>query len=139
MTLLVAMPDPLTWEAGMEYGIQALAHALAGADWTCAVASRGPYLEATFFCAAQVGVRNHLIACDDVGKQADRAHLVLFPRIVAMDRAPILRAIGREQQDVITSDPAIAFSAPRLRVVPSRDWAALAAAITSVYKEFRSR
>jgi hypothetical protein len=139
MTLLVAMPDPLTWEAGMEYGIQALAHALAGADWSCAVASRGPYLEATFFCAAQVGVREHVVASDDVGAEADRAHLVLFPRIVEMDRASILRAVGRERQDVITSDPAIQFSAPRLRLVPSRDWAALAEAITSVYNEFRSR
>jgi hypothetical protein len=139
MTLLVAMPDPLTWEAGMEYGIQALAHALAGADWTCAVAGRGPYLEATFFCAAQVGVRDHLVARNDVCSFADRADLLLFPRIVPMDRAPVLRAIGRERQDVITSDPAIRFSSARLRVVGPRDWPALAEAITCIYNDFRSR
>jgi hypothetical protein len=129
MTLLVAMPDPLTWEAGLEYGIQALAHALAGRDWRCAVASRGAYLEATFFCAAQLGVREHLEACDDVAHHADRAQLLLFPRIVPMDRAPILRAIGRDRQQVITSDPAIQFSGPRLDVVPPRNWEALAGAI----------
>jgi hypothetical protein len=124
------MPDPLTWQAGIEYGLQALtAVQETGSEFLCYLADAGPLLEAVSLSVYQLDLTERVRYVSPVQGYLKGANAILLPRVYSLDREIIGTAL-KAGQWVISSDPAVTLEHPRLLRFPCRDWRAMADILT---------
>jgi len=116
-------PDPLIWQAGVEYGLQALA-GLSSGEWVCGLPNHGPMLESTAFAIHQLGLQDRVKFQSRHKYLFGSSQIALFPRVAPLNRKLLLRNLKRGQI-VVTSDPSIDFEFTNLFVFPKRDWYSL--------------
>jgi hypothetical protein len=117
----IVLPDLLVWQAGVEFGLEAVAAVAADTVVSCAIHDRGPMVEAAAFAVHQLGLAPVVRFADRPWSGLGDA-VVLAPRVATMRPLP-----GPPPRRLVTSDPALvpAGSHP----VPARDVAALADAL----------
>ncbi len=125
------MPDKLVWQAGIEYGLQALAELKnKGKQFVCFLADEGPALESVAFAVHQLDLSGEVKFVKDVQKHISAADAILLPRVSPLEQETI-GGFLRQGKTVITSDPAISSAPPRLISFPRRQWQSLVEKIPS--------
>jgi hypothetical protein len=118
--LRVALPDPLVWQAGLEWGLEALSDARRqGLSFSCQIGDEGPLLEAVAFSVKEMALSN----VSFVNRKTiltRRQDVYLFPRVKAMEQESVLGLVRRGAV-VLTSDPEISAVAGSLRLFHRRD------------------
>ena len=120
----IVLPDALVWEAGIEYGLEAVAALAAETKVNCAVRDDGPMLEAIAFAVHQLALGGVVRFTDDPCA-AGPVDVVLAPRL-----APLGPLSQPSSARLVTSDPMLL--PPDTLPVPKRDAAALTAALRDV-------
>jgi hypothetical protein len=134
MMIQIVMPDPLTWEAGLEYGLQALAELhYEKQNYLLFLHDNGLFLEATAFGVQQLGLRENVQYVRNPERRMGDCDIVLFPRVKGLGIDIIHKALEHEKH-VVTSDPEVKIDHPRLLLFPRRDWKKLAAIIKELWK-----
>lgn len=126
------LPDPLIWQAGIEYGLQALA-VLKKQDitFTCRVSGTGPSLEEVVLSVHQLGLRDHVRYGPPRILRSSKRHVVLLPRVRPL-RRELIDAALTEGKVVFTSDPSVGRGSERLVLFPRRSWEALGEGILNI-------
>jgi hypothetical protein len=122
----VLFPDPLTWESGIEYGLEGVAKAQDSCgDVVSTLYGKGPFLEAVAFAAMEFAILDRLEFRSVITEREYRnAELVLLPRVRPGRQGPARMALA-SGTFVITSDVTIEPVPGRVQRVPSRDWRAI--------------
>lgn len=118
----ILFPDPLVWQAGLEYGVQAVGSLVrSGVPVECFLSNVGPMLEAVALVIHQerIGERAHFVR-DPIARTASN-DIAVFPRVASLDQRLLLQA-ARAGFTVITSDPSIPKLEQGIRTVTRRDW-----------------
>ena len=115
----LTLPDPLIWQAGIEYGLEALADLPLGV-WVCTLRDHGPMLEAAAFAVHQLGLQDYVRFQPRFGSRSGGSQIALFPRVAPLDHNLILDSLKRGNV-VVTSDPSFAFDCSNLLIFPRRD------------------
>lgn len=116
----LVFPDPLVWQAGVEFGLQALA-GLPSGEWVCEIPDHGPMLEAAAFALHQLGIQDRMKFCSRRNCLPGRNQVALFPRVAMLDHSLLLGSL-KHGQIVVTSDPAVDFECDNLFLFRRRDW-----------------
>lgn len=128
----IVFPDPLRWQSGMEFGLQALGELQkAGLDFEFSVRDEGPMLEAVAFAVTQYEVLSKVRWVHRWPGSWQKFDLVLFPRVITGEVEPMLNAC-KQGVLVVSSDPGFKQSLPGLYFVGRRDASALARCIVQV-------
>jgi hypothetical protein len=115
----IALPDPLVWQAGIEFGLQGIADAFSRGEFSCILNSEGPMLEAVAYAIKEMNIGNVEYADSRLIRKKG-AEVFLFPRVQKMDVGSI-RYLVDSGQTVITSDPAVTKFAPNILLFMRRD------------------
>lgn len=130
----ILMPDPLVWEAGIEYGLQAVALCEdQGLECSCYVFDHGPLIEAVVLAAKQLNLRR-LQYLPDVMEYIGLADLLLLPRVATIRSQPV-PAFLKYQKPVVTSDPFF-YTEEHVIGFERRNWKQLADILTRLSKSF---
>jgi len=120
------MPDPLIWQAGMEYGLQALASInKKNVNFLCSLPDRGPMLEAIGFAAHQLKLNQKMRYTNLDRYTPQSSDVILMPRVYPLDQKIIGDALKLGGK-VITSDPNINVTHAQLTSFSRRNWRDLA-------------
>jgi hypothetical protein len=125
----VALPDPLVWQAGIEFGLEAIAEVAATHDVVCRLRDRGPMLEAVGFAVYQLGLSG-ITEFRRSPLASRRVDVVLVPRVTSL--GPV-RMPG--SAILITTDPALA--PPGSEPLPRRDPQTIANALRHAARDKR--
>ncbi|MDX1437001.1 MAG: hypothetical protein R3335_09335 [Anaerolineales bacterium] len=127
----ISMPDPLSWETGIVYGLQALTRMTAHEiPFECLLPDSGPQYEEVAFSIYQLELDAHVRLVPYIRYRALLSDIVVFPRLCSLEARPIKTAL-RLNKTVITSDPELDFSHPKLHRFQCRDHHALANSLIS--------
>lgn len=131
----IAFPDTLTWQSGIEFGLQALGVLqTAGLDFEFSLRDKGHMLEAVAFTVNQYGMLSKVRWVRSWSGSWQKFDLAIFPRVIAGEVEPVLKAC-KQGLLVITSDPGLKQSLPNLYVVGRRDASELASSIEKVARK----
>lgn len=131
----ILMPDDLIWQAGLEYGIQALSKvAEQGGGFKCFIKSKGPFLEPVSFAIHQMKMGEKISYVEDTIKYLLESDIVLLPRVCPLDKKIIERSL-KNGKTVITSDPSIAAGHPGMMLFMRRDWEELSGMLAGAVRQ----
>ena len=130
----IAFPDPLTWQAGIEFGLQALAELQReGAAFEFSLLDHGPMLEAATFAIIQYKIQNKVRWVQRWPRTFTSFEVAIFPRVVAMDTS-VLAQILDQGLTVISSDPEFQSSKCNFQQFARRDWQSLAGLLNTLMR-----
>lgn len=116
----IAFPDPLTWQSGIEFGLQALGELhRRGIGFTCRLRDEGPMLEAATFAMVQYGLQSRFEWVRRAPRVLRGIDVALFPRVAPGD-LDVIRFLLQQGVRVVTSDPAVDWVSPGLHTFPRR-------------------
>jgi hypothetical protein len=134
----IVFPDPLTWQSGIEFGLQALGELQRrGLSFEFSLRDEGPMLEAAAFAVNQYGMLSKVRWVRRWPRSWTGFDVALFPRVITGEAQPVLNAC-KQGVLVITSDPGIKQSLPNLYVFGRRDCRELASCIEKVARGGRT-
>lgn len=121
----IAFPDTLTWQAGLEFGLEAVSRLNAnGSKPRVSFVDSGPMLEAISFALLDFGLLNSVVWVRDQDSTLFEADIALFPRVTAGDRQSIEKALARGVR-TFSSDPDFTSANPLYTSFVRRDVEAL--------------
>ena len=127
------LPDPLIWQAGNEYAMDAFALLKRrGFQFTAHFRDHGPLLESLAFLRYTYELQDHVqfTRAETIpGKQ----RIIVAPRIKAFDSSASLLAMIQSEA-VVTSDPAIDRTHPRLQTFNRRNSEELADVLSKFFE-----
>lgn len=128
----IALPDPLQWSSGLEFGIQAIGE-LARRDVRARfrLSGQGPLLEGATFAVVQYGLLPQVEWVPAPTFRALPTELLLLPRVVDGDAAAVLQHL-QDGGWVVSTDRTLAASSPRLLRAERRDVPAMVAHLLTV-------
>jgi len=122
----VALPDPLSWQAGIEFGLQALGELRRGGlNFEFSLLEQGPMLEASGFAVNQFGLETNVRWLHRRLRSWTGFDAVLFPRVAPLETATITQIL-EGGVTVISSDPEFRSQRSNFHPFPRRDWQSLA-------------
>lgn len=131
----IVFPDRLVWQAGIEYGLQAVAEVMKEyPDIKCYINKTGPFLEAAAFAVYQFGLGKNTLFIEHPGKSISPSDIIIFPRVKQMEQTPIRTSLV-SGKNVLVSDPSISFQDPKLQIFPRRDWKELSRIMLDILKD----
>jgi hypothetical protein len=129
----IVFPDLLTWQAGLEHGLLAIAACRNRAlDFTCDIADRGPALEAIAFAVHQLKLQGRVHYHRRIERHLRQSTIVLLPRVHSSNQDVIHQALELGKI-VVTSDPGVVIENPRLFVFPRRSSEALVNILSRIW------
>lgn len=124
----LAFPDPLVWQAGIEFGLQAVAEVIGrGTRISCCLKGEGPMLEAVAYAIKELGIQD-VVKWSKDGSFKGRIDIYLLPRVQSGEQKTI-RSLVDAGKTVLTSDPGIAAAEACLHIFPRRNTVALASLV----------
>jgi hypothetical protein len=130
------MPDPLIWQAGLEYGLQALRYLRdRGCNFVCYITDRGPFLEAVALAVHQLELKGCVCYTKKIHRHTKTPQTIVLPRVYPLGKEPIMKAL-ESGSTVITSDPEIENNHQNLFLFPRRDWKTLAILLEQISDGF---
>lgn len=132
--VIIVMQDTLIWQAGVEFGLQALAELQKkNVYFNCYLRSRGPHLEAIAYAVHQLNLESKTFFMHNINKYIKKAKIVVLPRVCALESESISNNL-KSGRIVITSDPSIKSNEKKkLYTFPRRDWRALSNLLDSLW------
>jgi glycosyltransferase involved in cell wall biosynthesis len=127
--LTCLLPDELTWESGVEYGLEAVALVRQSEPRLRVVLHReGPLREAAAFAVFQLGLAEVTAIRGVRPVDYGPASVVLLPRLRPGPSLPLVLALAAGAA-AVTSDPSLTGGQGSASLVPARDPASMAARI----------
>lgn len=121
----IALPDPLTWESGIEFGLQAIGELVRqGIPIEFSLLDHGAMLEAATFGIIQYQLHPNVRWVRRWPGSFAAFDVAIFPRVAAMETATISQILD-QGLPVVSSDPVFVVST-NFQQFPRRDWQALA-------------
>ena len=82
MTIRLVFPDPLEWQSGLEWGVEAAAILVReGHDVECVFRATGPMFEAVAFAALDLGILDRCTFDDTAVGKPSTDDIVVLPRV----------------------------------------------------------
>jgi hypothetical protein len=104
METRILIPDPLIWESGVEYGLQALSKLQNEIqDFVFYIGKSGKLIEAVSFGIYQLGLTEKVRYVNDSERMIKICDIILFPRVKSIGETIILSALGQGKY-VVCSD-----------------------------------
>lgn len=123
MTIRLVFPDPLEWQSGLEWGVEAAAILVReGHDVRCVFRATGPMFEAVAFAAFDLGILDRCTFDDQAAGAPLSDDIVVMPRVNVGLRdiaqpPPLwseLRSTAEEVRTVVSTKQTSRRRSPRL-------------------------
>ena len=122
----IVFPDPLTWQSGIEFGLQALGKLhRGGVPFKFSLCAQGPMLEAATFAVIQHQMQNQVRWVRRWPQSFREFDVAVFPRVIAMETSAISE-IAAQGMTVVSSDPEFRESKATFHQFARRDSDSLA-------------
>jgi hypothetical protein len=128
----IVFPDPLVWQSGLEFGIQALGLLRdEGLEFTATLLDHGPMLEAVALGCRDFQLSNRVRWVRKISGGEPNIDVAVFPRVCPMKAPANLDPVGFPGP-ILSSDPTTAQHSTRIWYFPRRDYRTLAVMLREV-------
>jgi hypothetical protein len=130
----IVFPDSLTWQSGIEFGLQALGALYhRGAAFEFSLPDHGPMLEAATFAIIQYQLHNKVRWVHRWPRSFAAFDVAIFPRVVAIEKGSLTQLL-HQGVTVISSDPEFQSAKGNYHRFARRDWQTMAGVLNGLMK-----
>lgn len=127
-------PDPLVWQSGLEWGIEAFAMLVdEGHDLRCCLRAEGPMFEAIAFAALDLGVLDRCTFANDASELRSATDVVVYCRVDLLDTSTTTNS-DDDLPILVSSIMSLPTSNGVSQQVPTRNSCAIAAAVRGLLR-----